>query len=226
VISLQKQQAYDIWVESKGKIDLETIAMLIGVSEDQINDWIIQEDWCKAFNSLEKVPYQQEITKYETHVLPRFKDILQWLKDGMTEYSIADKLGIARSTLTGYKSKYATFQSLYARAQDERNCLVMNSMYRKALGEKASLNKQKVTKDGDVIDIIEEVYIPPDVNAADLYLRNNDDKYKSAKSDVGNMTLIQNNFQLPQVTQQIKLLEEELKRLEAPQAVDVEVIEG
>lgn len=210
-----KEQAYEIWIESKGKLDLDSVAMLTGASEDEISTWIIDEDWFKALNSIERLPYQQSITKYETHVLPRIKDILQWLKAGMTDYSIADKLGIDRGTLIDYKIKYSTITTLYTRAQDERNCLVMNKMYSKATGERVSLLKQKLDKFGTVVDIKEEQYIPPDVNAADLFLRNNSDTYKSAKTDVsgGNITI--NNYPLPELEAKRAEILSEIQKLEA-----------
>jgi hypothetical protein len=91
----------------------------------------------------------------------------------------------------------------------------MNAMFSKAKGEKVKINKVKVLNNGDTIEYTEEQYVPPDVNAADLYLRNNSDEYKSAKADIGAVTLIQNNLQLPEIQAQIKALEAELKALDA-----------
>ena len=163
-------------------------------------------------------------TKYETHVLPRIKDIEQWVRDGMTDYSIADELGISPTTLIEYKKECVEIIEAYQRARTHRNCLVMNKMYTKATTETVTLSKQKVTKDGDVIDIVEEVYIGPDVNAADLFLRNNDPDYKQAKqADSGqNITV---NFQLPQLEQDLAQIAEKRKSLEALLHRDYEVIE-
>jgi len=162
--------------------------------------------------------------KYETHVLPRIKDIEEWVRSGMTDYSIADELGISPTTLIEYKKECNEIIEAYQRARTHRNCLVMNKMYTKATTETVTLSKQKVTKDGDVIDIVEEVYIGPDVNAADLFLRNNDPDYKSAKSvEITNNTL--NNFQLPQLEQELAQLADERKSLEALLHKDYEVIE-
>ena len=153
-------------------------------------------------------------SKYDKEVLPRIEEIYQWLCKGMTEYSIADELGISHTTLIEYKKNNVEMIEVYTRARASRNALVMNSMYSKALGEKVSVIKQKVASGGIVVDIREESYIPPDVNAADLYLRNNSDDYKSAKADTSGVTLIQNNYQLPQLQQQLLDIDEQLKRLE------------
>lgn len=153
-------------------------------------------------------------SKYYTHVLPRLEEVYKWLCEGMTEYSIADELNISHGRLIEYKKQHEEIIEVYTRARTSRNALVMNSMYSKALGEKVSVIKQKVASGGIVVDIREETYIPPDVNAADLYLRNNSDEYKSAKADTSGVTLIQNNYQLPQLQQQLLDIDAELKRLE------------
>jgi hypothetical protein len=151
--------------------------------------------------------------KYETHVEPRLNEIYEWVRSGMTDYSIAESLGIHKATLVEYKNKYSELAELYTRALHERNRLVMNKMFQKATGEKVTLLKQKATKDGDIVDLIEETYIPPDVQAADLFLRNNDPAYKSAKSiEINNTTT--NNFQLPQLEDELKQIAEQRKVLE------------
>lgn len=162
-------------------------------------------------------------SKYYTHVLPRIEEVYKWLCEGMTEYSIADELGIRPGTLIEYKKEYSELIEVYTRARTQRNALVMNSMYSKAKGLKASVNKVKVLNSGDIIEYTEETYIPPDVNAADLYLRNNSDEYKSAKADTGGLTLIQNNYQLPQLQEQLLQIEEELKRLDIIDTTAIEI---
>jgi hypothetical protein len=161
--------------------------------------------------------------KYETHVLPRIQEVEQWVKEGYTDYSIADNLGISPTTLIEYKKDRCEIIEAYQRARTHRNNLVMNKMFQKATGEKVVLNKQKLDKYGDVHDLIEEMYIPPDVNAADLFLRNNDPDYKGPKAvESGNITI--NNFQLPEKLKEIEQLDKAISDLEKQLAVDVEVI--
>lgn len=152
--------------------------------------------------------------KYETHVMPRLEEIYNWLCQGATDYSICDTLGVSHQTWIDYKRSFVELIEVYTRARTQRNNLVMNSMFKKASGEKVAINKVKVLNNGEKIEYAEEQYIPPDVNAADLYLRNNSDEYKSAKADTGGLTLIQNNINLPQLQDQLKQIEEELKMLE------------
>ena len=112
--------------------------------------------------------------KYESHVQPRLNDIYKWVKDGMTDYSIAESLGIAAYTFIKYKKIYSDLIDTYTRAHMERNCVVVNSVFKKAQGHKATLRKQKVLADGSVIDFQEEQYIPPDTDAAKFWLTNRD----------------------------------------------------
>ena len=164
-------------------------------------------------------------SKYYTHVLPRLEDIYKWLCEGKTEYSIADELGITHGTLIEYKKQHNEIIQVFTRARTERNKTVMNRMYAKACGEIAEVKQEKLDKEGNKVTLKSEIYTPPDVNAADLYLRNNSDEYKSAKNEGSNLTLIQNNFQLPQINSQIQQLEQQLKSLEASTSTALEVIE-
>jgi hypothetical protein len=167
----------------------------------------------------------EESSKFETHVRPRLEEIYQWMKAGYTEGSIAEQLGISYDTWWRYKRKYSEISELYTRAQDERNCLVLDAMYRKSTGIKAFVRKQRPGKDGVVVDLVEEVYVPPDHNAADLYLRNRMPGYVSTRPELGSgNTFIQGNVNIQQIKAEMKELVEEIKRLEGPAAVEVEVI--
>jgi len=163
--------------------------------------------------------------KYESHVKPYLDKIYEWLKQGYTDYSIAENLGIAHYTWIQYKEKYTELTEVYTRARTERNKLVMNKMFQRATGEKVALRKQKATKDGDIVELIEEQYIPPDVNAADLFLRNNDPEYRSAKGDIGSLTLVQNNYNLEDLEAKRLEILKELKRLESATDADFKVID-
>jgi len=163
--------------------------------------------------------------KYESHVQPRLQEIYEWVKAGMTDYSIAETLGIHPYTLIRYKEQYSELNEVYTHARTERNRLVMNKMFQRATGEKVTLRKQKATKDGEIIDLIEEQYIPPDVNAADLFLRNNDPEYKTAKmsNEIGSLTI--NNFQLGDWEQKRQEILQEIKRLETISGSEYKVID-
>ena len=163
--------------------------------------------------------------KYETHVEPYLDKIYQWLKEGYTDYSICEQLGISQDSWIKYKEQYSDLSELYTRARAHRNALVMNKMFLRATGEKVALRKQKATKDGEIVDPVKEQYIPPDVQAADLFLRNNDPEYRSAKSDISSLTLVQNNYNLDDLEAKRLEILKELKRLESATDADFTVID-
>lgn len=164
--------------------------------------------------------------KYETHVKPYLEEIFEWLKQGYTDCSICEQLGLHQNTWIRYREENTELSELYARARTHRNALVMNKMFQKATGEKVTLLKQKATKDGEILDLTEEMYVPPDVNAADLFLRNNDPEYKSAKSvnDIGNLTI--NNFQIEDWQAKRQEILQEIKKLETIATSDYKVLES
>jgi hypothetical protein len=158
--------------------------------------------------------------KYESHVEPRLQEVFEWLKQGYTDYSIAEQLGIHETTWIKYKADYPNLSSLYTRAIHERNRLVMNRMFSKACGEVAQVKQQKLDKDNKVVTLTSEIYTPPDVNAADLFLRNNDPEYKSAKAETGNLTLIQANINIPQIEAELEQIRQQ--RLQMAKVIEIE----
>lgn len=161
--------------------------------------------------------------KYETHVEPRLTEIYQWLKEGYTDYSIAEQLGISRISWIRYKEQYDTLATLYERARLERNSLVMNKMLEKAVGyEHEDLFIAQYQ--GQIVEKKIKKHYPPDVQAADLYLRNNDPEYKSAKSDPGSLTLIQNNYNIEDWQAKRQEILQEIKTLEERMAIELEPV--
>ena len=122
-------------------------------------------------------------SKYPTHVQPRLNEIYQWIVNGYTDYSICETLSVGYSSYMEYKNRYPELQDLYARARFEKNNLVMGKMFQKATGHTAEVKKQVITKTGDVVELKSEIYTPPDVNAADLFLRNNMPGYIQPRQD-------------------------------------------
>lgn len=168
---------------------------------------------------------EEYTTDFKIKVLPFLDNVLEWLKEGRTQYSIAEQLGIHYNTFAVYREKYNVIRELYARATRERNCLVMNAMFSKATGITQKIEQQKITKDGIAVDFTETIYVAPDVNAADLFLRNNDPEYKQAKQlESGqNITV---NFQLPEAKAKVEQLLTEREKLKAVDITAFEVYEA
>jgi hypothetical protein len=161
---------------------------------------------------------------YPTIVKPKFDDIYEWISQGNTEKSICKRLGIHPFTWICYKKEYTELTELITRARTAAGDLLLNKQFAAACGQTVTLYKQKVTKDGDVVDIAEDMYIPPNVNAADFWSRHMMPGYIPPKSvESGNITI--NNIQLPQLEADIQAIQSKRKELETLLAVDVEVIE-
>ena len=156
-------------------------------------------------------PGQPEL--YPTVIKPRLKEIEGWLSEGAPEYAITKKLGISNQTWIEAKKKYTEFSDVVLRARFSAGSVMIGKQYSAACGQLIELKKQKVTKDGDVIDIKEEVYIPPNTNAADLWGRNMLPGYVQAKQDTGaNVTV---TVQLPAVQAELDRITADRARLEA-----------
>ena len=93
-------------------------------------------------------------------------------RDGLTQQQIANNLGISIDTLIENKKKYSEFNNALKKGKEVIDFEVENALLKKALGYTITLNKQKVTKDGDVVDITEEVHVPPDTTAQIFWLKN------------------------------------------------------
>lgn len=95
-----------------------------------------------------------------------------WARDGLTDEQIAKNIGINRTTLYDWKKKEVNIADALKKGKEVIDFEVENALLKKALGYTITLNKQKVTKDGDVVDITEEVHVPPDTTAQIFWLKN------------------------------------------------------
>lgn len=95
-----------------------------------------------------------------------------WARGGLTDEQIAKNIGINRTTLYDWKKKEVNIADALKKGKEIVDFEVENALLKKALGYTITLNKQKVTKDGYVVDITEEVHIPPDTTAQIFWLKN------------------------------------------------------
>lgn len=95
-----------------------------------------------------------------------------WTRGGLTDEQIAKNIGIATSTFYEWKKKSKEFSESLKKGKEVVDFEVENALLKRALGYTITLNKQKVTKDGDVVDITEEVHVPPDTTAQIFWLKN------------------------------------------------------
>ena len=108
--------------------------------------------------------------KYQTHVLPRFDEIKEWLELGATQKEICDQLGVNEKVFCKYKNEHK-----------ELNDLCQNSRRRPIQQIKAALMKRAtgfyytetttVTSDKGIQTTTYNRYCIPDVSAASLLLK-------------------------------------------------------
>jgi len=95
-----------------------------------------------------------------------------WARDGLTQQQIAKNMGIGLTTLKEWKKKEPTISTTLKKGKEVVDFEVENALLKKALGYTITLHKQKVTKDGDVVDTEEEMHVPPDTTAQIFWLKN------------------------------------------------------
>ena len=98
--------------------------------------------------------------------------IESWCRDGLVEADICHNLGISVQTLQTYKREHLSLFTALKKGKEVVDLEVVNALHRRAMGYTMKLVKQKLTKDGDVVEIEEEVHIPPDVTAQIFWLKN------------------------------------------------------
>ena len=114
-----------------------------------------------------------------------------WSRDGLTNEQIAKNIGINVKTLYDWKNKESNISNALKKGKEVVDIEVENALLKKALGYTIMLRKQKVTKDGDVVDIEEEVHIPPDTTAQIFWLKNRKKAQWRDKVEVEKMGTIQ-----------------------------------
>lgn len=123
--------------------------------------------------------------KYEYWLTPEGLIKLEgWARDGLTDEQIANNIGISRSTLNDWKDKYSDISDTLKRGKEVVDYEVENALLKRALGY--TVKEEKLTKDGEVIELEREV--PGDVTAQIFWLKNRKpstwrDKPETDKSD-------------------------------------------
>lgn len=72
--------------------------------------------------------------RYETHVVPFFPQIAEWLSNGATEKQIAEKLGIAYSTWNDYKVKCPELTEILEKGRRNLVADLRGALVKKAMG--------------------------------------------------------------------------------------------
>ncbi len=121
-------------------------------------------------------------SKYAKWLEPEGLLLLEgWARDGLTDEQIAHNMGISRKTLAEWKKKYSDISDTLKRGKEVVDILVENALLKRALGYVSK--EQKVTKDGEIIELEKE--IPPDTTAQIFWLKNRKpDKWRDKVENV------------------------------------------
>lgn len=118
---------------------------------------------------------------YDEKIKSRFDDIAKWVRNGVTERSIAKNLGIAYSTFNKYKSEKKELMELLKNNREIAVDDIENAMYASAVGGMQTVKKymkckhveyengKRVSEKEVMVPYEEEMYLPPNTTAA-IYL--------------------------------------------------------
>lgn len=146
---------------------------------------------------------------YDERIRPRFPEIAEWARKGVTEKSIAKQLGVAYSTFNKYKSEKPELMELLKNNRLAAVDDIENAMYKAAVGEKKVLKKymkckevkynagKRVSEKETVVPYEEEVYIPPNTTAA-IYLLKHWGRDRGYTNDPLTLELKNKEFKLKQ----------------------------
>jgi hypothetical protein len=98
--------------------------------------------------------------------------------------AIAAYLGIGYATVYEWMGKYPDFAEAVTRARGITDEDVVSALRNRSIGYTMTLNEQRVTKDGGVVDLAKDVHVPGDTAAAVFWLRNRNRKDWSDKTEI------------------------------------------
>lgn len=114
------------------------------------------------------------LSNYERKVKPRLAEVEAWARDGYTDKDIAKILTVAESTLQTYKKEHFELAEAL-KAGRYADILVENQFFKSCIGYKVKVKvpiKMRIDGEEQIIEYDEERYIPPNVKAQSLWLRN------------------------------------------------------
>lgn len=109
-----------------------------------------------------------------------------WAGDGLDDQELAKAMKISTSTLYEWKRKYPAISEALNRGRGGAQVQIENALFQKAKGFHETIHKpmkrrvreydpetKRCIREEEVVDIVEEeIYIPPDTNAAKFWLTN------------------------------------------------------
>ena len=124
--------------------------------------------------------------KYQQWLEPEGLTLLEgWARDGLTDEQIAVNMGISRSTLSDWKTKYSDISDALKKGKEVVDVEVENSLLKKATGYTVDLVKtfkvrrveynesgKKILEQEELVHGIDQMHIPADTTAQIFWLKN------------------------------------------------------
>jgi predicted transcriptional regulator len=123
---------------------------------------------------------------YDRIIKPNFSKIEQLLQKGFTEKNIAKSIGIAYSTWNKYKAENEEFSELIIKSRQKPVQELIDSMFKSGIGFTHTIKRmqkckkvlydpmtgKKMKETEEMIPYEEEIYIPPNFQAARFLILN------------------------------------------------------
>ena len=109
--------------------------------------------------------------KYDTYVEPKFKQIQEWIGEGIIEAEVCNRLGIGVSAWEDYKTKYTELTELIKKGHAKANNNVVKALLKRAGGYEYEEKEIRSTPKGKSVKIIKK-QLAPDVTAQIFWLKN------------------------------------------------------
>lgn len=125
--------------------------------------------------------------RYEEWLTERGLGMIEaWCQDGLEDHELAEIMKISPRTLRDWKTRHAAIAAAIRRGRGGAQVQIENALFQKAKGYKETVRKpmkrrireydpetKRCVREEEVVDIVEEeIYIPPDTNAAKFWLTN------------------------------------------------------
>ncbi len=95
-----------------------------------------------------------------------------WRRSGLTEAQIAEKIGIKLSTLKKWRRNNPKLEKAMQSKRDRVDLMVESALLKKALGYESTETKTVIKANGDEEVTTMQKQVPPDYQAASLWLKN------------------------------------------------------
>lgn len=120
-------------------------------------------------------------TKYNSEWHPELAFLLA--RDGLTDAQIADRLGIAKSTLEDWKKRHPGFKEHIKTGKKEPDDLVEHCLFQRATGYQYPEDRI-MQYEGKPVIVPTIKHVPPDVTAMIFWLKNRRPKQWRDKHDI------------------------------------------